>query len=62
MSPINPTRADASYDALCLRMERLETWQIAAICCAAGALILACYCVRKRAAIYDSAMLAISRV
>ncbi len=43
-------------------MERLDTWQIAAICCVAGALILACYCVRKRAAIYDSAMLAISRV
>jgi hypothetical protein len=62
MPPLTRTRADASYDARCLCMERLETWQIAAICCAVGALILACYCVRKRAAIYDSAMLAISRV
>ena len=43
-------------------MERPETWQIGAVCAAVGALVLACYCLRKRAAIYDSAMLAISRV
>lgn len=43
-------------------MERPETWQIGAVCAAVGALLLACYCLRKRAAIYDSAMLAISRV
>jgi len=62
MPPINPTRADPSYDALCLCMERLETWQIAAVCCAVGVVLVACYCLRKRAAIFDSAMLAISRV
>ena len=62
MPPLNPTRANPSYDAVCLCMERLETWQIAALCCAVGALLVACYCVRKRAAIYDSAMLAVSRL
>lgn len=40
----------------------LETWQIAALCSVVAVLVLACYCVRKRAAIYDSAMLAVSRV
>jgi hypothetical protein len=55
-------RADPSYDARRRRMERLETWQIGALCSAVGVLLLACYCLRKRAAIYDSAMLAISRV
>jgi len=40
----------------------LETWQIAAVCCAVGVVLVACYCLRKRAAIFDSAMLAISRV
>ena len=54
--------ADPSYDARRRRMERLETWQIAAICSAVGVLVLVCDCLRKRAAIYDSAMLAISRV
>lgn len=55
------THADPSYDAICPCME-LETWQIAAVCSVFGVLVLACCCLRKRAAIYDSAMLAMSRV
>ena len=54
--------ADRSYERRRRRMEGLETWQIGALCSAVGVLLLACYCLRKRAAIYDSAMLAISRV
>ncbi len=43
-------------------MERLEPWQIAVLCVAVAFLGLVCYCLRRPARIFDSALLAISRV
>jgi hypothetical protein len=44
-------------------MELLEPWKVACICAAVAALALLCWCCRDRTnRVFDSALLAVSRV